>query len=183
VREGVPEQPAEEVARLAGVIATDLALPDDMILRCRLGGWLHDIGKVAIPDSILIKPSALDESEWRIMQTHAEVGEQLVRRIQSVGSAALAVRHHHEHVDGTGYPDALAGDAIPVEARVIAVADAYSAITADRPYRRSRTSQEALAELRACAGRHHDPTAVEALARAIAAGGRPIGAQAGRAAA
>jgi diguanylate cyclase (GGDEF)-like protein len=183
VREGVPEQHAEEVARLAGVIATDLALPDDMILRCRLGGWLHDIGKVAIPDSILIKPSALDESEWRIMQTHAEVGEQLVRRIQSVGSAALAVRHHHEHVDGTGYPDALAGDAIPVEARVIAVADAYSAITADRPYRRSRTSQEALAELRACAGRHHDPTAVEALARAIAAGGRPIGAQAGRAAA
>jgi diguanylate cyclase (GGDEF)-like protein/putative nucleotidyltransferase with HDIG domain len=176
VREGVPEEHAEEVARLAGAVATDLALPEDMILRCRLGGWLHDIGKVAIPDSILTKPGPLDEAEWRIMRTHAEVGEKLVRRIQSVGSAALAVRHHHEHVDGSGYPDALGGDAIPIEARVIAVADAYSAITADRPYRRARTAVEALAELRACAGRQHDPDAVEALARTLAAGA-PAGAR------
>jgi two-component system cell cycle response regulator len=170
VREGVGEQHAEEVSQLAGAIARDLALPDDVVLRCRLGGWLHDIGKVAIPDHILHKPSALDEGEWRIMRTHAEIGEQLVRRIPSVGSAAPAVRHHHEHVDGSGYPDALAGDAIPVEARVIAVADAFSAITAERPYRRARTSGEAMAELRARAGQHHDPYAVEALARALASG-------------
>jgi diguanylate cyclase (GGDEF)-like protein/putative nucleotidyltransferase with HDIG domain len=169
VREGVPEQHAEQVSELAGAIASGLALPEDVALRCRLGGWLHDIGKVAIPDRILIKPDNLDEHEWRIMRTHAEIGEQLVRRIDGVRSAALIVRHHHEHVDGSGYPDGLAGDAIPIEARVVAVADAYSAITADRPYRRARTSGQALTELRAGAGRHHDARAVEALARVLAA--------------
>ena len=87
------------------------------------------------------------------MRTHAEIGEQLVRRIDAVSAwPRSAVRHHHEHVDGSGYPDALAGDAIPLEARIVAVADAYSAITADRPYRRARTSVEALAELRRQAG-------------------------------
>jgi diguanylate cyclase (GGDEF)-like protein/putative nucleotidyltransferase with HDIG domain len=169
VREGVPEQHAEEVSQLAGAIAGWLGLPEHIVLRCRLGGWLHDIGKVAIPDRILIKPSDLDEHEWRIMRTHAEIGEQLVRRIEAVGAAALAVRHHHERVDGSGYPDALAGEAIPVEARVVALADAYSAITADRPYRRARTPTQALMELRAGAGRHHDARAVEALGRVIAA--------------
>jgi diguanylate cyclase (GGDEF)-like protein len=170
VREGVSEQHAEEVARLSGAIARGLALPEDVILRCRLGGWLHDVGKVAIPDHILAKPSPLDEQEWRIMKTHSEIGEQLVRRVHSVGSAAPAVRHHHEQVDGSGYPDALAGDAIPIEARVIAVADAFSAITTDRPYRPARTTADAIAELREGAGRHHDPHAVEALARALTAG-------------
>ena len=169
VREGVPERHAEEVAELAGAIAGGLGLSEDVILRCRLGGWLHDIGKVAIPDRILSKPGDLDEHEWRIMRTHAEIGERLVRRIEGVVNAALAVRHHHEHVDGTGYPDGLAGDAIPIEARVVAVADAYSAITADRPFRRARTSAEALLELRSHAGRHHDARAVEALARSLAA--------------
>ena len=163
VREGVPEQHAEEVAELAGAIASGLALPEDVVLRCRLGGWLHDIGKVAIPDRILVKPESLDEHEWRIMRTHAEIGEQLVRRIPAVGTAALTVRHHHERVDGSGYPDALAGEEIPIEARIVAVADAYSAITADRPYRRARSRAEAVAELRAGAGRHHDGRAVEAL--------------------
>jgi diguanylate cyclase (GGDEF)-like protein len=170
VREGVSEQHAEEVARLSGAIARGLALPEDVILRCRLGGWLHDVGKVAIPDHILTKPSPLDEGEWRIMKTHSEIGEQLVRRVHSVGSAAPAVRHHHEQVDGSGYPDALAGDAIPIEARVIAVADAFSAITTDRPYRLARTTADAIAELREGAGRHHDPQAVEALADSLAAG-------------
>jgi diguanylate cyclase (GGDEF)-like protein/putative nucleotidyltransferase with HDIG domain len=167
VREGVPEQHAEEVSDLAGAIARNLALPDDIVLRCRLGGWLHDIGKVAIPDRILVKPGELDEHEWRIMRTHAEIGAQLVRRIEGVSIAALAVRHHHEHFDGSGYPDALAADAIPVEARVVAVADAYSAITADRPYRRARSAAEALEELRGRAGRHHDVLAVEALAQVL----------------
>jgi diguanylate cyclase (GGDEF)-like protein len=168
LREGVPEQHAEDVARLAGAIACDLALPDDAILRCRLGGWLHDIGTLAIPDHILVKPGPLDAHEWQIMQTHAEVGERLARRIPAIGSAAPAIRHHHEQLDGSGYPDALAGDAIPVEARVVAVADAFSAITTERPYRGARSAAEALAELRSRAGRQHDPRAVEALARTLA---------------
>ena len=173
VREGVPEDHAEEVSDLAGRIARDLRVAEDVVLRCRLGGWLHDIGKVAIPDRILTKPGELDEHEWRIMRTHAEIGEQLVRRIDAVGVAALAVRHHHERVDGNGYPDRLAGDEIPVEARIVAVADAFSAITADRPYRRARSAIEALAELRARAGRHHDVRVVEALGRIIAADASP----------
>ena len=173
VREGVPEEHAEEVAELAGGIASGLGLPEDIVLRCRLGGWLHDIGKVAIPDRILTKPGELDEHEWRIMKTHAEIGEQLVRRIDAVSVAALAVRHHHERIDGSGYPDGLAGDAIPVEGRIVAVADAFSAITADRPYRRARTALEALTELHAGAGRDHDQRAVEALARVIAARSAP----------
>jgi diguanylate cyclase (GGDEF)-like protein len=173
VREGVPEQHAEEVSDLAGRIASGLGAADDMVLRCRLGGWLHDIGKVAIPDRILIKPGELDEHEWRIMRTHAEIGEQLVRRIDAVSMAALAVRHHHERVDGGGYPDGLAGDSIPIEARIVAVADAFSAITADRPYRRARSAIEALIEVRRRAGQHHDAHVVEALARIIAADAMP----------
>ena len=92
------------------------------MLRCRLGGWLHDIGKVAIPDSILAKPGSLDDAEWRIMRAHPEIGEQLIRRISAVSMAAAAVRHHHERVDGGGYPDGLVGEEIPIEARVVAVA-------------------------------------------------------------
>ncbi len=170
VREGVPERHAEQVSAFAGAIARQLALPDDVVLRCRLGGWLHDIGKVAIPDRILVKPGALDEAEWRIMRTHAEIGERLVRRIADVAAAAAAVRHHHERFDGSGYPDGLTGEAIPIEARIVAVADAFSAITAERPYRHARTSAEALAELRAGAGRQHDARVVDALARTLAAG-------------
>ncbi len=168
VREGAPESHAEEVAQLAGALAAALELSEDVILRCRLGGWLHDIGKVAIPDRILVKPGELDEHEWRVVRTHAEIGEQLVSRIEAVRSAAAAVRHHHERFDGSGYPDALAETEIPVEARVVAVADAYSAMTAERPYRRSRTTAEALSELRAGAGRQHDPLVVEALGRVLA---------------
>ena len=101
------------------------------------------------------------------MRTHAEVGEQLVRRIDDVNVAALAVRHHHERFDGSGYPDALSGEDIPIEARVIAVADTYSAITSDRPYRRARTPADAIAELRHGAGRFHDPRVVDALERIL----------------
>jgi putative nucleotidyltransferase with HDIG domain len=167
VREGTPERHAEEVSHIAGAIAVELGLPEDVVVRCRIGGWLHDIGKVGIPDQILTKPAALDAAEWEIMRRHAEIGEQLARRIEAVAPAAPAIRHHHERVDGTGYPDGLAGDAIPIEARIVAVADTYSAITSERPYRRGRTASEAIAELRAQAGRHHDARCVEALAHVV----------------
>src|SRR5258708_12349101 len=91
------------------------------------------------------------------MRAHAEIGERIIRRIGAVSSAAGAVRHHHERLDGTGYPDGLSGAAIPIEARVVAVGDAYSAITSDRVYARGRELSEALRELRRTAGQHHDP--------------------------
>jgi diguanylate cyclase (GGDEF)-like protein len=167
VREGMPELHSEQVADLARDIGSVLGLSPDILLRCRLGGWLHDIGKVAIPDRILAKGGPLDDAEWQIMRAHPEIGEQIIRRIGAISMAAGAVRHHHERVDGKGYPDGLAGDAIPIEARVVAVSDAYSAMTSDRVYARGRAARAALRELRRGAGQHHDPRVVDALERAL----------------
>jgi diguanylate cyclase (GGDEF)-like protein/putative nucleotidyltransferase with HDIG domain len=167
VREGMPELHSQQVSDLSGSVAEVLALPPDIVLRCRLGGWLHDIGKVAIPDRILAKPGRLDEAEWQMMRAHAEIGAQIVHRIGAVSSAASAVRHHHERFDGNGYPDGLAGDAIPIEARVVAVSDAYSAITSDRVYSRGRSMTTAISELRSTAGSYHDPRIVAALEQAL----------------
>jgi diguanylate cyclase (GGDEF)-like protein len=160
---GSLEAHAEAVADLAAQVAEKLGLPDALVLRCRLGGWLHDVGKATIPESILAKPGPLDEAEWEVMRTHPAIGEEIVLGAGAVREAAAAVRHHHERYDGTGYPDRLTGDAIPIEARVVAAADAYAAMTVDRPYSSARTPQEALAELQRCAGTQLDPRIVAAL--------------------
>lgn len=169
-REGTPEEHVREVAELAAAIAVELGLTADRVMRCRLGGWLHDVGKVAIPDSILTKPGPLDADEWVVMRTHAEIGERIVVRITGLAQTAPVVRHHHERWDGSGYPDGLAGESIPIEARVVAVADAYSGLTADRVYRPGLEEVDALEELRRTAGTHHDPRCVEALAALVEIG-------------
>ncbi len=163
VREGIPQEHAEEVARLGGLAAERLALPGRVAQRCRLAGWLHDVGKLAVPEQILNKPGPLDDAEWAVMRIHSGVGADIVHRIPALRQVAPAVRHHHERYSGDGYPDGLAGQAIPIEARIIAAADAYAAMTADRPYSPARTPQQAAAELRRSAGSHFDPTVVEAL--------------------
>ncbi len=156
-REGIAETHCAHVADLAASIATAVGLPEAVVMRCRLAGWLHDLGKIAIPDAILTKRGPLDEAEWAVMRTHAAIGEAILRRIAGLADAAPAVRHHHERFDGSGYPDGLAGDEIPIEASIVACADTYSAITVDRVYRAARTPNEAIAELRACAGSQLDP--------------------------
>jgi diguanylate cyclase (GGDEF)-like protein len=163
LRKGIPQEHAEEVARLAGLTAERLALPGRVTQRCRLAGWLHDVGKVAVPEQILNKPGPLDDAEWEVMRTHSAVGADIVHRIPALRQVAPGVRHHHERYSGNGYPDGLAGPAIPVEARIVAAADAYSAMIAERPYSPARTTQEATAELRRSAGSHFDPAVVEAL--------------------
>jgi response regulator RpfG family c-di-GMP phosphodiesterase len=173
VREGMPPLHNQQVAELAGAIATELGLPQQGILRCQVSGWLHDIGKTAIPDAILAKPGALTDDEWLQMRRHPEIGEAIVRRIAGLADAASGVRHHHERYDGTGYPDRLAGADISLEARVVAVADAYSAITSRRPYQRERTREEAIEELRRSAGGHLDPVVVDALCAVLRTSGRP----------
>lgn len=173
VREGMPALHNQQVAELAGAIAIELDLPAQGVLRCQVSGWLHDIGKTAIPDSILAKPGELSEEEWSQMRRHPEIGEAIVKRIAGLADAASGVRHHHERFDGTGYPDALGGEAISLEARVVAVSDAYSAITSRRPYQRERSRDEAIEELRASAGGHLDPNVVEALCRVLRAAPRP----------
>jgi len=163
LRDGIPQEHAEEVARLAGLTAERLALSGPVVQRCRLAGWLHDVGKLAVPEQILNKPAPLNDTELDVMRTHSAVGADIVHRIPTLRQAAPAVRHHHERYSGAGYPDGLAGQAIPIEARIIAAADAYATMTADRPYSPARTPQEATAELRRSAGSHFDPAVVEAL--------------------
>lgn len=163
LREGIHEEHAEHVAGLAELMAEHLALPVGVVLRCRLAGWLHDVGKLVVPEQILTKPGPLDDAEWAIMRTHPAVGATIVLRVAALQEAAPAVRHHHERFAGGGYPDGLAGDAIPIEARIVAAADAYAAMTATRPYSAARTPDEAAAELRRSAGSHLDPAVVDAL--------------------
>ena len=170
LREGIPQEHAEEVARLARQTAERLGLSSRVAQRCGLAGLLHDVGKLAVPEHILTKPGSLDDAEWAVMKTHPGVGADIVRHVPALRQVAKAVRHHHERYAGGGYPDDLAGQAIPIEARIIAAADAYAAITADRPYSTARTPQEAAAELRRSAGSHLDPAVVEALLEVLGLG-------------
>lgn len=163
LREGLTADHSREVAGLSVAVAAELELSDDERLRAHLGGWLHDVGKMAIPDGILAKPGKLSESEWETIKTHPTIGEQLVLSFPELALAAAAVRHHHERWDGTGYPDGRAGEDIPLEARIVAVVDAFNAMISDRPYQVARSEAEALAELRRCAGSHFDPAVVQAL--------------------
>jgi HD-GYP domain-containing protein (c-di-GMP phosphodiesterase class II) len=123
---------------------------------------LHDVGKVAIPDAILNKPSKLDETEWNFMRQHTILGERILSAAPALRPVAKIVRSSHERWDGTGYPDGLAGESIPLAARIVAVCDAYEAITSDRCYRKARNVEEARRELVRSAGTQFDPTVVEA---------------------
>ena len=130
-------------------------------------GFLHDIGKLGIPGSILHKHDPLDDSEWKLMKTHPEVGLKILQWAGNVERALLAVLYHHERMDGTGYPHGLVGDAIPIEARVVAVADMYDVLTSDRPYRRAQNEREARRVLEDAAGPHLDPVVVSAILRSL----------------
>ncbi len=169
VREGAPPEHPAFVASLAARIARELHLDTRTALRCELGGWLHDIGKLSVPERVLLKPTALDAEEWEIMRGHPELGERIVERIPALHAAGPAIRHHHERFDGTGYPDGLAGHAIPIEARIVAVADTFSAMTQIRPYATARSGEDALLELRRCAGTQFDAEVVGALETVLAA--------------
>jgi diguanylate cyclase (GGDEF)-like protein len=167
-RDTVLAEHTNEVVRLARAIAE--RLPRDVSLDAVVtAAQMHDIGKVAIPDSILMKPGPLDATEWEIVRQHTVVGERIVGRVHGLEPIADAVRASHERWDGLGYPDGLAGEAIPLVARIVAVADAYAAMTTgDRPYRPALEPAEAKAELRRCAGEQFDPEVVTALLAALA---------------
>jgi HD-GYP domain-containing protein (c-di-GMP phosphodiesterase class II) len=130
---------------------------------------LHDVGKVAIPDAILDKPGPLDEAEWEFMRTHTLIGERILAEAPSLTEASKIVRSSHERHDGTGYPDGLAGDAIPLAARIIAVCDSFDAMTSNRPYRTAMSMEGALSELYNCSGTQFDPVVVKAFAKVIRA--------------
>jgi HD-GYP domain-containing protein (c-di-GMP phosphodiesterase class II) len=134
--------------------------------RIRLAGLLHDVGKIGIPDAVLRKEAPLDAAEGDMIRTHSVVGESIV---ESAGlpEEARWIRHHHERLDGTGYPDRIGAEELPLESRIIFVADVFEAITADRPYRKARSADEALAELERNAGTWFDPECVAAVRRVV----------------
>jgi HD-GYP domain-containing protein (c-di-GMP phosphodiesterase class II) len=153
----------EDVAVLAERVALRMSLSAVQARDVRYAAMLHDLGKVAIPSEILLKPGPLNDEEWATMRGHAAIGGELVARIDAFAHLAPAVRASHERWDGGGYPDGLAGDAIPLAARIISACDTYDAIVTDRPYRAARTPLEACEELRRVAGTQLDEIVVAAL--------------------
>jgi HD-GYP domain-containing protein (c-di-GMP phosphodiesterase class II) len=159
----------EDVAGLAERVALRIGLTRAQARDVRYAAMLHDIGKIAVPSEILFKPGPLTDEEWVAMRRHAAVGGELVGRIDAFAHLAPAVRASHERWDGGGYPDGLAGEQIPLAARIIAACDTYDAIITDRPYRPARTPSQAAAELRRVAGTQLDECAVSALLAELAA--------------
>jgi putative two-component system response regulator len=131
----------------AELLGRSLGFGDEDILELRIACWLHDVGKVAVPESILLKPGPLDAAETQIMRQHPVVGEQICAPLKSLRRILPVIRHHHERMDGSGYPDGLRGGVIPLKARVLQVADIYDALTTERPYREALSHNEALSIL------------------------------------
>ena len=150
------------VQRVAMAIAAQLDLTAQQLDALRFGSLFHDIGKIAVPDGILVKPAKLDYWEYAQMKTHSAEGARIVEKFGRLRDAVPIIRHHHERWDGSGYPDGLAGSAIPLEAAIVGLADSWDAMTTDRPYHRALTEEEALAEIRDGRGTQFSPVVVDA---------------------
>jgi diguanylate cyclase (GGDEF)-like protein/putative nucleotidyltransferase with HDIG domain len=158
---------AEKVAHYAVALAGALGVPESGIEELRQAALLHDLGKLGVPERILNKPASLSPEEWRIMQDHAALGEQILSRISGFGRVGRIVGEHHEWYNGQGYPYGRSGADLTLGSRILAVADALDTMLSGRPYAAPRSPEEALAELRACAGQQFDPMVVETLGRLI----------------
>jgi HD-GYP domain-containing protein (c-di-GMP phosphodiesterase class II) len=159
---------SQDVVLLSIAVAEELGLDSRLKRDTEFVALLHDVGKIRIPNEIINKPGPLTPEERAIVETHTLIGEEMLDRVGgALGNVGHLVRSCHERYDGGGYPDGLAGEEIPLVARIVCACDAYSAITTDRPYRAGRSQEEAIAEMRRCAGSHFDPDVVEALARSV----------------
>jgi diguanylate cyclase (GGDEF)-like protein len=163
IRDGYTHEHSHRVSELAAAIARRIGLPAPEIALVSEGGWLHDVGKIGIPDAILTKSGSLSADEWETIKEHPRWGKKIIEQAPELMDVVPLVLHHQEHYDGTGYPDHLSGEDIPLGARIIAAADAYHAIRSDRPYRPGRSHREASEELQRCAGHQFDPHVVTAL--------------------
>ncbi len=146
-----------------------LGVVGESLEELKLAAELHDIGKLAIPDAVLEKPGPLDVSEWAFVREHTAIGERILSATPALRAVGKIVRSTHERWDGAGYSDGVVGESIPLAARIVAVCDAFSAMTSDRPYRAAVSPEQALAELRRCAGTQVDPVVVEAFCEEAAA--------------
>ncbi len=156
------------VSRTAELVARRLGVADDQLESIRHAAELHDVGKVGIPDAILAKPGELDAEEWAFVRQHTIIGERIVAGAPALAQVSRLVRSSHERWDGTGYPDELAGEQIPVGSRIITVCDAFDAMLSDRPYESGCTASGALAELRRCKNTQFDGAVVEAFCAVMA---------------
>ena len=165
-KDGYTSEHASQVARLSQLVGVELGLNVAELEALTLGALLHDLGKIAVSNALLAKPGPLTEEEWAVVKSHPDVGARMIEPIKVLSEVVQVVRHHHERYDGTGYPDGLAGEAIPLAARIVAAVDAYDVMLRGRPYyRQRRTQEEALEELSREAGVQFDPAVVEALIR------------------
>jgi putative nucleotidyltransferase with HDIG domain len=161
---------SERVAHYAGAIAAEMGLEEELADTVRKAGYVHDIGKICLPEWILNKPGPLSNDERKLVMKHPEMGAKILTGRRGMDSVVPAVLHHHERWDGDGYPSGLAAEDIPLEARIVFVSDAFDAMTSNRPYGRVLSIEEAVVELRRCAGSDFDPNVVDALMRARGVG-------------
>jgi HD-GYP domain-containing protein (c-di-GMP phosphodiesterase class II) len=162
-RDNYTKEHSEEVVHLARGVALIIGLAAGQVERIAHAALLHDVGKLAMPNEILHKRGPLTPEEWKVMAEHPVAGERILLRIPDLAVIAPAVRHEHEHWDGSGYPDGLRGRLIPIGSRIILACDAYHAMITDRPYRAAMTPDEAAEELRQGVRAQFDPDVVEAL--------------------
>ncbi len=150
-----------QVAELSIEIARNFGFSEQNLELIKFAGLLHDIGKIAIPETILNKPSSLTEEEWMIIKKHPIQSAEIIKPIKSLSMIEKWLLYHHERWDGSGYPQGLRGNEIPVEARILAISDTYSAMTGDRPYRKGLSDEQTREEIKRFAGRQFDPALVE----------------------
>jgi HD-GYP domain-containing protein (c-di-GMP phosphodiesterase class II) len=162
-KDGFTRGHADRVSRIAGAIAREMGLPETQIEQIELAGLLHDIGKIGVEDRILMKPTRLDEDERELMRLHPIYGASILEPSTALRPLVPLVLHHHENFDGTGYPEGLKGEAIPIGSRILIVADAYEAMTSDRIYRPAIGHERALEQLNRHKGSQFDPKVVRAL--------------------
>ena len=158
---------SRQVAKYAVAIGKALGLSRRKLERLRIAALLHDIGKIGLSDSVIKKPGPLDEKEWEMMRKHPRLGATIISHTPELADCAPSIQHHHEWQDGSGYPNGLKGEDIPLEARIIAIADAYDTMTTPRAYRETLSQKEAVEELRRCANTQFDPQLVETFARVV----------------
>jgi len=158
---------SKKVSDYAVAMGEAVGLPQDRIDVVRAAGLLHDIGKVGIPDSILNKKGTLSDEEWKLIKAHPKLGVEILRHVIDLVNCLPVILHHHERYDGGGYPSGLKGENIPLEARILSVADAFDAITSPRPYREQQSTQQALEELKSCTGTQFDPKLIDVFRKII----------------